>query len=90
MPNTVPSWDDVLDKTPLNMGGILDAIRAAVSKLPTGFGAEEVEATVRAKVTEAFSLENLLSARANVVPALTAFVAAGGAGPVEKSPTDLM
>ena len=87
---TNPSWDDVLEDTPLNMGKILEAIHAAVSKLPAGFGAEQLEATVSAKVAEAFSLDNLLSARANIVPALSAFVAAGGVGPVEKSPTDLM
>jgi hypothetical protein len=90
MPETNPSWDDVLANTPLNMGNILDAVRKALGLLPAGVGAEEIEATVAGNVAAAFTLENLNAAKASAAAAVVAFVNAGGVGPVEKSPTDLV
>jgi len=90
MPENRPSWDDVLAGTPLNMEKILETIHKAVGALPSGFGAEELAAVIEGNVAQAFSIENLLAAKAKVATDLVAFFAAGGSGPVEKSPTDLV
>lgn len=92
MPNNPPSWDDVFEATPLNIGKLIEAATAAVAGMPFVTSADKaaIQARVAEAVTEALSPANVAAAFARVPVAIATFVANGFSGPVEKSPTDLL
>lgn len=81
---------DALGASPLASAALADTITKAAAQLPPGTTQDELNAFVANQVQAAFSLDNVHAAYTKVMSAVQSFIAAGGSGPVEKSPTDLV
>ena len=85
---TTPTWDGLLEATPLNLAKLFERLRGAVAGLPAGSGIQEAEQAAEAELAQALTPENIAASFAAAGKALVQ-LAATGSGPVEKSPTDL-
>ena len=85
----LPSWDDAVAGTPLNLASLLDTIRKVLGGLPPDANHAAIDEVVTARLNSAFSPENIAAVKANLVPLLVKF-AATGKGPVQKSASDLV
>ena len=84
----LPSWDDLLSGTSLNMGNLAELVAKALAVAPDGATKDQISEVVNRQLANAFSIGNIAQAQIKVGVALVDFVKKGGSGPVQKSPTD--
>lgn len=88
MESKIPSWDDLVAATPLNLKKLFEGIDAARAQLPADATIDQWKQVAEEKLGEAFTETNLIEAGKTALTQLRE-LAMTGSGPVEKGPTDL-